>query len=160
MSTKSYKEQYKRMKRWYNRLKAIYTGMEHKVSDEYYNDNVYAFFQNCYHLKDWLKNDPNLQRLLPDIGTLVEDFANRGPDCIQVCGDLCNGSKHMIISTPKIDANTHLGGRKLRFDFGTHVLAIEYKIECRDQSHDALCLAESCISEWDDFMTRHNIPIP
>lgn len=166
MSARSYAEQYERMKRWYRRLKDIDAGKEHPVEKEYntkyYEDEMYALFQNCYHLKDWLKNDPNIRHLLPNIENLVEDFANKGPICMRICGDLCNGSKHMILIKPKIDKNTQVASQGFRLSLGQGppVVAVSYEIQCRGQSYDAKSLAESCISEWDNFMTAHNIPIP
>ena len=45
-------EQWKRVNRWYDRIKDVDEGRLHLEKDsEYYQDNIYAFFQNCYHLK-------------------------------------------------------------------------------------------------------------
>ena len=54
---KRYLEQFDRMKRWYDRVRKISEGKAHNLPTDYYQDEVYAFFINCYHLKDWIKND-------------------------------------------------------------------------------------------------------
>jgi hypothetical protein len=50
-------EQYERAWRWLIRLGDTDTGRLHGSVSDSYQDEVYAYFQNCYHLKDWLKND-------------------------------------------------------------------------------------------------------
>ena len=50
-----HREQYDRMMRWYARMKATDSGREHAVASDNYVDEIYAFFLNCYHLKDWIK---------------------------------------------------------------------------------------------------------
>ena len=58
-----YQEQYDRTKRWYDRLTAIDQGRAHDMASDHYVDEIYAFFLNCYHLKDWIKNDGNVRWL-------------------------------------------------------------------------------------------------
>ena len=159
---KSYVEQYQRVKRWYNRLVVIYEGIEHKVNSEYYQDEMYAFFQNCYHLKDWLKNDPKIWWVL---GNALEGFVSgdKSPQCMRICGDLCNGSKHMVITRkPKIDKNTSVKSRDYGLQLGGEVaiVSVKYNIECQGKTYDALSLAQCCMKEWDKFMDEYDIPIP
>jgi len=52
-----YREQYDRMKRWYIRFASLNQGRPHNVPSDNYLEDIYAFFMNCYHLKDWIKND-------------------------------------------------------------------------------------------------------
>lgn len=158
MDPRSYTEQYQRMKRWYNRLRAIYEGIEHTVNSDYYQDEMYAFFQNCYHLKEWLKYDPKV--IVSN--NAIEDFANRGADCMRICGDLCNGSKHMVINSEKIDKDTGVKNRNysLQIGGGNPIASVKYNIECQGEIYDALLLAECCIGEWDKFMNENDIPIP
>jgi len=53
-------EQFRRVKRWYTRFKSIDEGRPDTLTLDGYLDEVYAFFQNCYHLKDWIKNDASV----------------------------------------------------------------------------------------------------
>ena len=85
---KHWVDQYYRMKRWYYLLEKMRKSTE--VDDDptiNYIDVIYAFFQNCHHLKDWIKNDH--LKTNPD----VEQFINEN-ECMKICADICNGSKH------------------------------------------------------------------
>lgn len=58
-----YEEQFERVKRWYERFRRINEGTSHEKNTEYYHDEVYAFFVNCFHVKDWILNDANAPQL-------------------------------------------------------------------------------------------------
>ncbi len=55
-----------------------------------YQDDVWAFFQNCWHIKDWLSYDYRV----PDSvrrSAVAEAHSSR---VLQVCRDMANGTKH------------------------------------------------------------------
>jgi hypothetical protein len=54
----SYVSQLKRISRWQERINST-----HPMSDLEYQDYAWAFFENCWHMKDWVSNDG----ALPDI---------------------------------------------------------------------------------------------
>jgi hypothetical protein len=85
------------MKRWYERFAAIDQGRPHDVDSDNYLDEIYAFFLNCYHLKDWIKCDSAVP--VKD-QQAVEDHitANRS---LRLCADICNASKHLKLETKK-----------------------------------------------------------
>jgi hypothetical protein len=85
----NYRVQYERVIRWFERFKTINSGKMHTTSTENYEDEVHAFFQNCYHLKDWIKNDTSITRLLD-----VEEYINVAVS-LQLCADICNALKHL-----------------------------------------------------------------
>jgi hypothetical protein len=51
-------------------------------------DSIFNFAITAYHIKDWLKEDGF---------TDVESFINSEP-MLRLCADLCNGSKHRILT--------------------------------------------------------------
>lgn len=53
-----FREQYDRMLRWFERFKSISEGQVHTDNSDFYEDTMRTFFETCYHLKDWVKNDP------------------------------------------------------------------------------------------------------
>jgi len=53
------------------------------VGVQCYKDDVVAYFQACYHLKDWLKKDPASAISAAD----VEEFIN-GANCFRVAADV------------------------------------------------------------------------
>jgi hypothetical protein len=69
-------------------------GRVHDRESDYYQDEAYAFFQNCYHLKDWLKNDPTTAAAVNDI----EEFICRSQN-LSLCADVCNGSKYLKLDS-------------------------------------------------------------
>lgn len=75
--------QYERMQRTYARLSQSY------VSSIDYDDDLQHFFQDCWHLKDWIKNDASLS-----LGVNIEDEVN-AHKALRIAADLANGCKHL-----------------------------------------------------------------
>ena|SRR5467141_194660 len=109
-----WEEQWARVQRWFERFTSINEGRVHDRSSDYYQDEVCAFFQNCYHLKDWLKNDQAASAKVSD----VEAFSS-GSTNLRLCADLANGSKHLTLTTPRGDPNTRIGGRNSAVDLSS-----------------------------------------
>jgi hypothetical protein len=55
-------------------------------------DRLFHFFQDAYHLKDWIKNDPATKRLPVETAIAAE---------LAVCADLANGTKHFRLDPKK-----------------------------------------------------------
>ena len=70
-------DQLNRVIRWYRRFQQINEGIQKSASFEGQYDDMLAFFMNCYHLKDWIKNDISDDSL----NTVVEDYINQN-DCL------------------------------------------------------------------------------
>jgi len=96
-----YIEQLERIRRYLKKFSDIHSGIFYAQALENYTDDVYAFFQNCYHLKDWIKNDPSCSAWSD-----VEKFINSNKD-LQICADLCNGLKHLQRMKPRSAQNPH-----------------------------------------------------
>ena len=87
-----YKEQIARVERYYDRFKQINDGTdERKPSTAEFEDDVFAFFVNCYHIRDWLINDleyrAHTQRQVDNYINVTMPLA--------ICADICNGMKHL-----------------------------------------------------------------
>lgn len=52
-------------------------------------DYIINLYTYGYHIKDWLKKEDYIG---------VEEFINNNPE-LRVCADLCNGSKHKILTS-------------------------------------------------------------
>jgi len=67
-----------------------------------YEDDVWSFFQNAWHLKDWIKNDiDNPSGLKGGIEDIVKNEEE-----LKVCADLANRSKHLILKyNIRVDAD-------------------------------------------------------
>jgi len=82
-----YKEQWDRIQRWLTRIE------RHHENQTEYVDFLWSFFQNCWHFKDWVKNDPRTTKKVLDS---IEDDINKS-DSLKICADLANRSKHFVL---------------------------------------------------------------
>jgi hypothetical protein len=115
-----------------------------------WQDAVYTFFQDCYHLKDWVKNDPAAPNQ-----SAVEKFITNSAS-LSLCADICNGSKHLKLTSSRSGGTPQLKGYEASFRpiqssnwrkyYGT------IRVESNGKVHDAFDLAQQCISEWKTFL--------
>jgi hypothetical protein len=158
----AYHEQYDRMKRWYERFAAIDQGRPHDVDSDNYLDEIYAFFLNCYHLKDWIKCDSAVP--VKD-QQAVEDHitANRS---LRLCADICNASKHLKLETKKdgthgrSNENPTFGRTHAALQLGggnLPTVSLKYEVDTANGSKDAFKLATECVSAWDGFLSAHGL---
>lgn len=93
----AYEEQVERATRYYERFKRANDGMPRgeRAEDEWFDD-VYAFFHFCYHIKDYLKNDPAYTK---HTAAEIEAYVS-STDALAICADICNASKHLTLDKP------------------------------------------------------------
>ena len=99
-------QQRDRVKRRYQRFSEINAGIEHTLPSDFYEDDVRSFFTDCDHLKDWLKNYPASGVFETDVEMFVHSSQN-----LRICGDLANGSKHAVLTKPKVGAGAKVKNR-------------------------------------------------
>jgi hypothetical protein len=145
-----YVEQYQRMIRSYNRFAVMDQGQEYDRSSENYDDEAFAFFLNCYHLKDWIKND-NAAGLAAQND--VENFINSSYP-LKLCADICNSHKHLRLKAPRSDGNPRFAKRhyKLLGDRTATTISLKFEIETSRGPVDAFTLATQCVDEWKSFI--------
>lgn len=82
-----WREQYERMLRSHAALNSVAFGETRADSDEA-RDRLIHFFQDAYHLKDWIKHDT---------ATTVSgvEGAVTASAMLSLCADICNGIKHL-----------------------------------------------------------------
>jgi hypothetical protein len=148
----SYTEQMERLKRCYGRLSQIDTGRRHDMHSENYRDELYTFFLNCYHLKDWLKNDNTFQVN----GNVVEGYINNNDD-LKLCADICNGIKHFTLNNPRSTESPSVGGQKisLKLGSGEPEISIKFIIDTTSGPRDGFELATNCLDLWQNFLLQH-----
>jgi hypothetical protein len=148
----NYRVQYERVIRWFERFKTINSGKMHTTSTENYEDEIHAFFQNCYHLKDWIKNDTSITRLLD-----VEEYINATVS-LQLCADICNALKHLSRNRPnRSGKDPELGKQEVFLDLGTsgRAIRITYWVDTKDGPMDAFALATDCVAAWDCYIRTY-----
>ena len=73
-----------------------------------HEDDVLAFFIHCHHIRDWIVALNKLNVTSAEVTEFVE-----GHDCLKICADLCNGTKHCKLTRkhtpkqPRIMGSTH-----------------------------------------------------
>ena len=149
-SSSKYLEQFNRVKRWYQQFVLIDQGRPHDRPSDFYQDQVYAFFQNCYHLKDWIIKDTSVGPTKKD----VEDFINCHRE-LKLCADICNSSKHLVLDRlPRSNEDPQFGQRKFKVAVGSGAttISVEYIIDASEGPYDAFKLATKCLELWEKFI--------
>jgi len=171
---KKYLEQWERLKRWYVRIKKIQQG-QHSGSDDYQLDEAYAFFLNCFHLKDWIIT------AVPEAKEDTENLFDKsdGRECFRVCADLANANKHVEASkTTRIDPDTNIKRQhvaiQLRKLLAYSVIGedkdkslsneglppltkYKWEIEAKDQYYEVYQLIDKCMEEWEKFLRNKKL---
>ena len=144
-------EQYLRMLRYYKKLRGITTKRVQFSFTENEWDTIYAFFINCYHLKDWIINDPTLQI---DKKT-VEDYISKS-DSLSICADICNGLKHLKLTKPRYPKKTILG-KQVHATINNGDKTSEERrfiVEENGKPSDGVYLSMDCIYLWRNFIEK------
>lgn len=148
-SSSKYLEQFDRVKRWYQRFVTIDEGRQHNLPSDNYQDEVYAFFVNCYHLKDWIKNDESVGAT----AAKVEDFIKNNKE-LNLCRDICHGIKHLKLTKPRSGQDPRFGQRKFNVRLGgpETTISVRYTIDTSSGPVDAFELATKCLKAWENFI--------
>ncbi|MGA3085431.1 MAG: hypothetical protein ABSE95_11635 [Thermodesulfobacteriota bacterium] len=142
-----YYEQVKRLHRYFEKIKN-----QNRETLEYFDD-VWAFFQNCWHLKDWIKNDPGLPENLRD--TIKDEAENCSS--LKICADLTNRSKHLILDKYiRVDAKI----KRIDTTYDVKKRQTEYRfyVETSDGNKmDGLSLAFQAVDDWKKIFSKFSL---
>lgn len=144
-SLTSWRAQYDRMQRSFERVTAEQT------SSVAYDDALQHFMQDCWHLKDWIKNDP-----LANVGKAIEAavFACKS---LRIVADLANGSKHLDRYThhegayvTSTNVTVHLGQKR--------AIEHEYVVTLDDGTRTtAEALVSEAVKDWDSILKKRGL---
>jgi hypothetical protein len=138
-------EQFDRVRRMLNRIE---NNVGRSVSD--YGDDVWSFFQNCWHLKDWIKNDPHVS-----IHGSIEDLV-KGSAPLMICADLANATKHLQF-TKYVRVGAKPSHANITITPG-EPSTVQYLVDPGTGAQlDALDLARHCVSEWERLLAAHGV---
>jgi hypothetical protein len=118
-----------------------------------YQDDVWAFFMNCWHIKDWIENDPLVAK---DIQTKIVNAAKASP-ILNISYDIATRAKHCGVRKPLAFAqHSHTNT--------TIIPGVETKLDCIIEFDDgkirsAREVAKKCMNEWDLILTAENLAI-
>lgn len=143
--------QWERTLRWFDRVNTSgRKAIEHELDANDMDVNV-AFFQNCYHLKDWI----SVSR--PDLAHRIDDLFQNHFE-MGACRDICNGFKHKALTRATHDKDFNL---YREYDYseimsGGTDSAIKYRAAFADgagvRKLDWFELAENCMKTWQRFL--------
>lgn len=151
-----YQEQVDRVARCLARI-------EKPTSDQTeYVDFLWSFFQNCWHVKDWIKND---QAVPEAVRNNVEKDAKQY-DALMICADLCNRSKHLELTTIRKDARLRgdikvLLSENIPTGESDSTVSWEYVVTLGDGStRFALDVARTAMDAWKTLLSRYGLNSP
>jgi hypothetical protein len=154
----SYQDQLARVHRWLKRLEDA-SSHRNDINNpvptekyEEYEDFLYAFFQNCWHLKDWILSDAGAPRELQEAVRKMDKQGNIVP--LMLCSGVANGSKHLRpMRDPKRRART-VGEILIDIDpKGDSQTFYTYKVvDDNGKSHEAFALAQQALEAWEKII--------
>jgi hypothetical protein len=134
--------------------KACPTGLEDQ------RDEVLSFFQDCYHLKDWIKNSCGNESLNKEVEKFITENL-----CLTVCGEVCNGIKHL--DTSRSRGYEKYGEISLPRPYvivdtseeNPHVKSVKFSItsDKTGETFDAFDIATECVEKWKDFLIEYRL---
>lgn len=173
--SEGWRDQYNRMLRSHKRLR-VAAGPT-SLSSEDARDELYHFFQNAFHLRDWLKKDSSITIPATDIESLFSNTSNAVP-ALQLAADLANGIKHLGLDRPaktgdkstafsNQDVGLTLGVFETVAEFGPPASELlepaaataEYRwtVTSSGQARDALDLADEVVAEWEKWLAAQGL---
>lgn len=152
----TYREQYDRMKRWWERFDNLDKGRSHDAVSDSYVDEIYAFFINCYHVKDWIQQDTGVAQ---SIRCSVEGYIKQNRS-LKLCGDICNALKHLVLTRKPKSGEEPVFGKK---QYGLHLgpepatITLKYEVNTTNGPLDAFQLSTDCVKAWDTFLQSNGL---
>ena len=107
---------------------------------------------NCYHLKDWLINDPHLILSAEEIESCITENG-----CLAICADICNASKHLRLDRSRSDKKPKIGSDDF-YDIvgpGERSRRTWWFVETEGEMFDPFELATECVKCWEVFFEKH-----
>lgn len=115
---------------------------------------MWAFFQNCWHLKDWVRNDP----LASDAQKKSVIDQAHASVLLGICRDLCNGTKHL-----KLDRKPSSGTGAAHHHVNITITPGESSsMDCKvEDGHGNLIsgkqLARDCVADWERILQSEGL---
>ena len=144
---KQAREQFERVRRWLSRIEAP------EGPSVEYDDFLWAFFQNGWHLKDWIRNDASI---LFEVRCRIVEAAEAS-ECLKVCADLANRTKHVTLTFKRRDAA--VTSRNITVFIGsdrpsesTHIITLDDGSKLVAQQ-----LAKDIVAEWENILHHEGL---
>jgi hypothetical protein len=147
-----YRDQLDRARRFLDRILASPQDNGDSPSEVEFQDNVWAFFQNCWHVKDWVESDPLAS---PAQKNAVLAEAHRS-SLLKICKQMCNGTKHLEVRKGEAQHSyvetTGIPGYRT------------FSMDCliddgAGNSISSKDLGRQCIAEWERILSAQGLAI-
>jgi len=136
-----WREQFLRIARWKARL-----WIDPILHKEHAVDSFYAFAAVCYHLIDWLENDPSQ----PIRRGQAEAYVFNS-EILAFCGEICNGSKHAQLEPKGVRVKAEKTTQSVHLGDDAEDLVVEHThlfVEWKGQYVEIEEFAAQCMKEW------------
>jgi hypothetical protein len=144
----SWSDQWERVEIGLGRIEAIYAGRSEPEGTKGAAYDVFTFFVNCHHLKDWIKQDSTLD---PSTRKKAERFVQKSKE-LKMCADLANRTKHSALTSTRTgDLSTGPSGNDVTVMVGTQEAQHAFRVSSGGVERDALELAHACVDRWRSF---------
>ncbi|MBD2455523.1 hypothetical protein H6G80_15720 [Nostoc sp. FACHB-87] len=123
-------------------------------------DAVFNFAVTAYHVKDWLKQEAAKTFTDED----VEDYVS-SCEVLNICRDLCNGSKHRVLNKPPRSTATGTGNSPLKVSMASITASSSIPVTgftpviatAGGNEYNILDWADQVASKWEDFFKTRGI---
>ncbi len=175
-------KQYRRIERAHDEIVQYFESPKKSKSSEKMLDPVYDFFLNCYHLREWIREDNKVSQ---DIKNSLPSF-EKNTSSVQflICRDLCNKSKHAMLKETKNhkpnDINTEIiayGGsvflakgkelkearekkETLHLNSEDEIFLGDFKVSFKGNYYDLKGVVQGCMFVWKDFFNKYDLLLP
>lgn len=150
----SWESQFDRVQRALSKLEQV--GNDYDI----HVDDVRTFFENCWHLKDWIRNDDGLPQSTGDAIVLEAEKT----ESLNFCADLANRSKHFKLKHERKGAtllhiesvstgNAKTGEVQSRVPIG---FAIASK-HGTPKPYTVIGLARRAVQDWTALLRKHGL---
>jgi hypothetical protein len=171
--------QYRRMRRSLRRLEALANG--ERFGDgrdsEDATDALIHFFQDAFHLKDWVKHDITATKTLKDAaedlfcsgGTRCrrQGTHDPGPLVMRLCADMCNGAKHQRLNDDRRLPDSSMASEHVKVGPFTaeggkadRPPRHSWTVLADGEELDALTTAYRIVYEWDRWLVAKGQAAP
>ncbi|MGW6502985.1 hypothetical protein [Nonomuraea angiospora] len=179
--SEGWRDQYERMLR--SRARLAEAADPSSIGSDEARDRLYHFFQDAFHLRDWLYNsdDPAVRVKAAVLKNQQNTYIKTTP-VLALCADLCNGTKHFTLTRAETgDLTTTISSQSVsitlppfesRSEFpGPAERATERReeeerratathrwgITSDGQQYDAMQLADNVIAAWNSWLNSHSL---
>jgi hypothetical protein len=147
-----YEEQLGRVERFLQRI-----SVPNKNREEY-EDFLWAFFQNCWHLRDWIENDTSIRRSKRGAILLAVDQSK----VLAICQCIANRSKHYRLDwkprrNAKVVAEISMRIEDSAGGGDSASISSDYIVREGKKTYRALTIAEDAVRDWKRVLSLYRL---